>query len=419
MPSPSNSALSFPPLKTASIWPNILTLQPRQQISPPASALQRPRLLTSFCSLLLALGTTCAQTWLPTRAPTNNWSSIACSADGTKLVASVGGPGGFIYTSADSGNSWLPSTGTSNSWSSVASSADATSMFAAAGLIYTSTNSGLTWRPTSAPAKNWTSVACSADGTKVFACCGPLYVSTNSGNTWTTNSTPAPGGIFIACSPAAGTLILGGVYLCYISTNSGATWSSNLFPNAYCWGGACSADGTRLIVVGDGPSSSAVYSSSDLGITWKTNNLGPFNQWHAAAASADGSRMFAASNHGLFSSADSGQTWITNSVPDLPWYSVGSSADGCKLAAVAYGAGIYQSQTTPAPQLAFYPSDNNNLTLSWLIPSRNFTLQQSTDLASTDWVTLTAAPVLDFTNLQDQITLPLSNTSAFYRLRSP
>ena len=395
-------------------------MQPRlQSITLPTSVRLRRAHLTTLCSLALALGTAQAQTWLQANAPTNTWTSIACSADGAKLVASVGEAGGFIYTSADSGNSWFPSSGTSNSWSSVASSADGTRIFAAAGLIYTSTNSGLHWTPTRAPSQRWSSVACSADGKKVLASCGAIYLSTDSGITWTTNSMSAPGGIFIACSATASTLMLGGVYLCYISTNSGATWSSNLFPNAYCWGGSCSADGTKLIVVGNGPTSADVYTSTNRGIAWKTNNLGPFNQWHAAASSADGTKMIAASNHGLFTSTDSGQTWLTNSVPDLSWSAVASSADGCKLVAAVSGAGIYESQTTPEPQLALSTSGNNQLTLSWLVPSRNFSAQQASDLTLADWAALTTMPTLNFTNLQNEITLPLSNTAAFYRLRFP
>ena len=37
-----------------------------------------------------------------------DWGSIASSADGTKLVAAVGGPGGHIYTSTNSGVTWTP-----------------------------------------------------------------------------------------------------------------------------------------------------------------------------------------------------------------------------------------------------------------------------------------------------------------------
>jgi len=55
------------------------------------------------------------------------------------------------------------------------------------------------------------------------------------------------------------------------------------------------------------------------------------------------------------------------------------------------------NQATPSPQLNLAPSDIN-LALSWLVPSTNFVLQQSTDLIS--WSSVTNAPALNLTNLQ-------------------
>jgi hypothetical protein len=63
-------------------------------------------LIFSFCSVF----TTFAQTWTVTNASTNNWSAIACSADGSKIYASAGGgvsefgfKTGLIYKSVDGG----------------------------------------------------------------------------------------------------------------------------------------------------------------------------------------------------------------------------------------------------------------------------------------------------------------------------
>ena len=66
-------------------------------------------------------------TWTP-HGPQLKWSSLACSADGRKLVA-----------------------GTSNDY------------------IYISTDGGVNWRVTRSPAANWTCVASSADGTRLVA----------------------------------------------------------------------------------------------------------------------------------------------------------------------------------------------------------------------------------------------------------
>ena len=60
---------------------------------------------------------------------------------------------------------------------------------------------------------------------------------------------------------------------------------------------------------------------------------------------------------------------------------------------------------------------NGNLTLSWIVPSTNFVMQQSSDLDS--WTDMTNMPVLNLTNLQNQVTLAPSNSSGFYRLKTP
>ena len=54
-----------------------------------------------------------AQSWVMTSAPSTNWSSLATSADGSKLVAvafggtdSSSSPNGGIYASTDAGATW-------------------------------------------------------------------------------------------------------------------------------------------------------------------------------------------------------------------------------------------------------------------------------------------------------------------------
>jgi len=62
---------------------------------------------------------------------------------------------------------------------------------------------------------------------------------------------------------------------------------------------------------------------------------------------------------------------------------------------------------------------NNNLVLSWLLPSTDFVLQENLDLTTTNWVTLTNSPALNFNNLQNQVMLSPSHNSGFYRLATP
>ncbi len=47
---------------------------------------------------------------------------------------------------------------------------------------------------------------------------------------------------------------------------------------------------------------------------------------------------------------------------------------------------------------------NGSLKFSWPVPSTNFVMQQSSDLQS--WSDMTNQPVLNLTNLQDEVTLP-------------
>jgi len=114
------------------------------------------------------------------------WSSIASSADGTKLAA-VGEESGSIYTSTDSGVTWTEQTGAGErDWRSIASSADGTKLAAAVydGPIYTSTDSGSTWtQQTDAGSRGWQSIASSADGTKLAAVVwgGSIYLATTEG----------------------------------------------------------------------------------------------------------------------------------------------------------------------------------------------------------------------------------------------
>src|SRR3974390_662307 len=86
----------------------------------------------ALSGLVLSIPVTFAQTWSPTGAPTTNWSAIACSADGSHLIAAAGGQGGYgyVYASSDSGSNWTTTAAPSNHWTSVACSPDGT-VFAA------------------------------------------------------------------------------------------------------------------------------------------------------------------------------------------------------------------------------------------------------------------------------------------------
>jgi hypothetical protein len=149
----------------------------------------------------------------------------------------------------------------------------------------------------------------------------------------------------------------------------------------------------------------------------------------SVASSADGTRLVAVGGQSppIYVSTNSGNSWIkqTNASLIASWNAVASSADGHKMFAATYGflvndsyGGVYCLQTTPSPQLNIM-SLSTNLAILWTVPSANFVLQQKLDLKTTTWVTLTNTPAFKFTNLQNQVTLLSTNSSAFYRLATP
>jgi hypothetical protein len=169
---------------------------------------------------------------------------------------------------------------------------------------------------------------------------------------------------------------------------------------------ASSADGTKLVA---GAWNGPIFLSTNSGVIWFHPASAPTNCL-VVASSADGNKLAA---DGIYVSLDSGVTWTSNSIPVGGFNSIASSADGNKLVGVASGAGIYISQTTPSPSLSIALADNT-VSLSWLIPSLNFTLQQSPDLIA--WSDVANTPALNLTNLQNQVTLPMSVSNGFYRL---
>src|ERR1035438_9195595 len=348
-------------------------------------------------------------------APAMKWQSVASSADGKRLVAA-----GLLFISTNAGASWYhPITrfGQAEGVGSSATGAELLAVVAGSGFIYISTNSGTTWRPaTNAPAANWNAIASSADGTKLAAVAeniSGVFTSTNSGVNWThqTNGLlPYTGFTYVASSAdgsklvaAVGASIAGPIFT---STNYGVNWTqATNAPLARWYSVASSADGNKLMAcayfLGN------VYLSSDAGVTWTKTGL-PTNNWNSVAESADGTKMVALANSGsavpstgsggIYTSTDSGATWVSNNVPSWSWTCAAMSADGSELiasiGAPSSSGGIYVSQTTPAPVLNLSASDN---VISWIIPSLDFTLQQSPDLSS--WTAVTNLPVLNLTNL--------------------
>jgi photosystem II stability/assembly factor-like uncharacterized protein len=390
------------------------------------------RFLCVFGSLLAGAPSAFAQTWTQTSAPTNNWAWIVSSADGSKLAATVYQA---CYTSTNAGNTWnsnsLPFTA---SIPLLAASADGSRLVLAlsnSGEIDVSTNWGLSWtKSTNYIEAAWVSFVSSADGKRLVLTEGvsTVHASTNSGATWfTLTQLPNNGSDpqYAAISADGNTVVaLNNRCLCS-TTNFGASWATNNSPPP-CRAIAASADCTKLATA---PYGGNIYTSADSGMTWIEQTNSPNLLWSSIASSADGTKLAAVSGAAggaglIYTSSDSGFIWASNNVPEQPWRKIASSADGSQLAAVAYGylngvvtaGGIWAWQTTLAPQLNVSPS-SANLAISWIIPSTNFVLQQSSDLTS--WANVTNTPTLNLTNLQNQISLSPSNSIGFYRLTTP
>ncbi len=83
-----------------------------------------------FSILLTRPARAATVSWIATSAPATNWASVACSADGSKIVA---GHDAGIYISADFGSNWAPAMTPPLRFPAVACSADGTKMVAGAG----------------------------------------------------------------------------------------------------------------------------------------------------------------------------------------------------------------------------------------------------------------------------------------------
>jgi photosystem II stability/assembly factor-like uncharacterized protein len=122
-------------------------------------------------------------------------TSITISADGTRIAANINYPqppaytnwAGILYSASNSGAFAVTNNTTVSNWTSVASSADGSRLVAVSsgGAIYTSAEAGATWASANAPKVPWAGVASSADGCKLVAVA-------NGGGIYTWQTTPTP-----------------------------------------------------------------------------------------------------------------------------------------------------------------------------------------------------------------------------------
>ncbi|MCX7046093.1 MAG: hypothetical protein NTX50_11485 [Candidatus Sumerlaeota bacterium] len=293
------------------------------------------------------------------RGPNEQWTSIASSADGTKLAACTFY--GKVYTSSDSGASWTLKLDSPEYFLAIASSADGAHLIAGenlgTGYILISSDSGTNWTAAMTDmSRPWQAVASSADGAKLAACAYPghMFTSVDSGANWTESLTDANRNWRCLASSANGAALAAGVSPghIWISVDSGASWTETMTDMDRGWGSiASSADGKKLVAYGYEAPYHIVFTSNDSGATWITR-MKTSAALLSVACSADGTKLAVGADTGhVFMSSDSGITWIERMTDsDRIWPGCAFSADGMKLAACTgyYSAGpIYTSSAYP------------------------------------------------------------------------
>jgi hypothetical protein len=290
-------------------------------------------------------------------SPDAGWKGIASSADGMKLYAVAD----HIYRSTDGGVTW---TSVGNlSWlgipdsaacRTIACSADGTRVVAAGeagssawsphGLIWISSSSGLpnTWNAYGSD-NNWERVKMSGDGQRLLAvethefdwyfefyAVSTVQLSTDGGGSWNTVFDGGPLGSIpdlasvqdVACSEDCSKLVMTTFERdpldqhrtkIRISNDSGSSWNERIVVNSDSWIGgalACTADFSRILAPFGYPGYCDQITvqplvSGDSGISWLPVFALSAAGWYAAAGSADNNKLFIGGCNGVFVSLPS------------------------------------------------------------------------------------------------------------------
>jgi photosystem II stability/assembly factor-like uncharacterized protein len=406
-------------------------------------------ILALLCGLFINLNPAFAQVgtvWQYRNVPAqDDWVAVACSADGTKIIAAAYGLPGSLYISTNSGATWALTTGPAfvEAGRTLACSADGQVLAVANKVngIYVSTDGGATWT-VRATAQIWQGIACSTNGTKMVAVTSgdQIYTSTDTGTNWTARDSVRYWTDVASSADGTKLAAAAGGYSSspdqiYTSTDSGTNWIPRGALQAWT-GIASSADGTKLVAVNlvdtnyPGFAIGQIYTSNNSGTNWTevSYQAEPNLNWASVASSADGTRLAAIGSIDfvlpglIYTSTNSGATWRLSFAPDGNWASIASSADGTKLVAAAtypQGNGIapavytYAAPSTNAPALSIATA-GGYASLTWPWPSTGFVLQQNSNLATMNWVTVSNTPAV-----VNQVITVQTNNQNFYRLANP
>lgn len=331
------------------------------------------------------------------------YSSIASSADGSRLIAGVedGGSGeeGPLYVSDDYGTTWEDISETvaseiQHDWVSVDMSNNGQVMVAASdyaysliadeeygGRVMVSENGGDTWADVTPHDEGdgiinyWRHVVVSGDGGTLVALSDSdyehVYVSEDGGDNWTPRLVDEDWGMdewfSLAISDDGTKILFGGESWesgngeAYLSEDSGATWD-NVTPPTGFWEDnievVMNASGTKFGAAASGwDGEDSVFVSTNSGTDW-TEVTPEFSDdedmfWNAMAMSDDGSKIAVGDSNStgnLFFSEDDGLNW-TEEIPGAAfedevifWTSFDFNSDGSRFV----GAGGEEVYTGPA-----------------------------------------------------------------------
>lgn len=201
--------------------------------------------------------------WTATTAPDSTWQSIACSSDGTIVLAGNSNSGDASYN----------------------------------GRWAISTDGGATWSP-GATNGQWLDVAMSDDGTRMYAInsgVATFYRSANTGSTWATTSISVAGRA-VACSSDGLTVLIGrgGSSTPMVSTNGGVSFTAVTGVPSGFWGGVAVSSNGSVMAALLNATTARVWISTDSGATWFEQSGTPsINVWSSTAINSDGTKILA------------------------------------------------------------------------------------------------------------------------------
>jgi len=270
-----------------------------------ASSADGSRLAASTYAYGIYISTNGGETWIP--SPSSSFfgaTDIASSANGMTLIVSVSGDsdGDFLRISTDGGESWsVVLSAQPREWSSVAVSDDGQkiiategtylslnaipeSFYAYTGSIVTSIDTGTTWTEQSDPGQaKWTTVSSNGDGSHLVAAAmdGDVWTSFDYGTSWNDR-----------------TQILGPQSWLSVSSNSA---------------------GDRLAAVAN---NGYIYLSADYGLTWETQTVPGQDMWTSVTSNADGTLLSAvATNADIWNVREVVINTVQNSTPQYVYTS--------------------------------------------------------------------------------------------------